>query len=164
MKFMKIHISMVVLTMIHDLFMKKFNGVSNEEACKQELNCTDEAKTFYNIYAKAIGFSVQKDDLKRDKNGGIISPKWVCSKEGHRLAKCFQNENRQCEPRSLARVGVKLHFVLVWTLYFSSMYGETHLLFFHLFGKNLIFRKRLEVATYFCFIFLKGKQNNKEKP
>ena len=36
--------------------------------------------------------------------------------------------------------------------------------FFHLFGKNLIFRKILEVATYFCFIFLKGKQNNKEKP
>ena len=125
MKFMKIHISMVVLTMIHDLFMKKFNGVSNEEACKQELNCTDEAKTFYNIYAKAIGFSVQKDDLKRDKNGSIISPKWVCSKEGHRLAKCFQNENRQCEPRSLTRVGVKLHFVLVWTLYFSSMYSHS---------------------------------------
>ena len=40
--------------------------------------------------------------------------------------------------------------------------GETR--FFHLFGENLIFRKRLGVATYFCFIFLKGKQNKKEKP
>ena len=141
---MRIRKSMVVLTMIHNLFIKKLNGISNEEACKQELNCTDEAKTFYNIYAKAIGFSVQKDDLKRDKNGSIISPKWVCSKEGHRLAKCFQNENRQCEPRSLTRVGVKLHFVLVWTPHFSSMHSHlmAKLFFFYLFGENLIFRKK----------------------
>ena len=161
---MRIHISMVVLTMIHNLFMKKFNGISNEEACKQELNCIDEAKTFYNIYAKVIGFSVQKDDLKRDKNGGIISPKWVCYK-GHRLAKCFQNENRQCEPRSLTRVGVKLHFVLVWTPDFMHSHSMAKLIFFfHLFGENLIFRKRLEVATNFYFIFLKRKQKKKEKP
>ena len=33
--------------------------------------------------------------------------------------------------------------------------GKTH--FFHLFGENLIFRKRLGVATYFCFIFFKEK-------
>ena len=37
--------------------------------------------------------------------------------------------------------------------------------FFHLFSKKLIFRKRLGVATYFCFIFFfKGKQNKKENP
>ena len=29
--------------------------------------------------------------------------------------------------------------------------GETR--FFYLFGENLIFRKGLRVATYFCFIF-----------
>ena len=39
--------------------------------------------------------------------------------------------------------------------------GETRYLF--LFGKKLIFRKRLGVTTYFCFIFLKEKQNKKEK-
>ena len=41
--------------------------------------------------------------------------------------------------------------------------NKTH--FFHLFGENLLFRKRLGIATYFCFIlFLNGKQNKKEKP
>ena len=29
---------------------------------------------------------------------------------------------------------------------------------------DLFIRKWLGVATYFCFIFLKGKQNKKEKP
>ena len=35
-------------------------------------------------------------------------------------------------------------------------------LVFYLFGENMIFRKRLGVATYFCFVFFKGKQNKKE--
>ena len=39
--------------------------------------------------------------------------------------------------------------------------GETH--FFILFDEKLIFKKRLGVATYFCFIF-KGKPNKKENP
>ena len=33
------------------------------------------------MFAKVTIFSVQKDDLKRDKNGDIISRKWVCSKK-----------------------------------------------------------------------------------
>ena len=32
---------------------------------------------------------------------------------------------------------------------------------FYLFGENLIFRKRLRVATYCCFIF-KGKKKEKK--
>ena len=35
---------------------------------------------------------------------------------------------------------------------------------FILFDENLIFRKRLEVITYFCFIFLREKPNKKENP
>ena len=50
---------------------------------KKSTNCIDEAKTFYNLYAKVTRFSIQKDDLKRDKNGYIISQKWVCYREGH---------------------------------------------------------------------------------
>ena len=36
--------------------------------------------------------------------------------------------------------------------------------FFHLFGENLLFRKTLGFAIYFCLFFLKGKQNKQEKP
>lgn len=44
-------------------------------------------------------FSVQKDDLKHENNGNIIYRKWVYSKEGYQLEKCFRNENQQREPR-----------------------------------------------------------------
>ena len=37
------------------------------------------------------------------------------------------------------------------------------LIFFHLFGENLIFRKRLGVATYFCFIFFKMENKIRKK-
>ena len=33
---------------------------------------------------------------------------------------------------------------------------------FDLFGENFIFWEKLGVATYFCFIFFKRKQNKKE--
>ena len=37
--------------------------------------------------------------------------------------------------------------------------------FFYLFDENLIFRKRLVIATYFCFIFkIKNKIRKKNPP
>ena len=62
------------------------------------------------MFAKVTEFSIWQNELKWDKNWDIISWKWVCSKEGHRLAKCFQNENRQCDPRSLTWVGCWVAF------------------------------------------------------
>ena len=57
-------------------------------------------------------FSVQKDDLKHENNGNIIYRKWVYSKEGYQLEKCFRNENQQREPRSLTRVGCEAVFCI----------------------------------------------------
>ena len=45
------------------------------------------------MFAKMTGFSIRKNDLKRYKNEDIVSQKWVCFREGHRLTKCFENEN-----------------------------------------------------------------------
>ena len=75
-----------------------------------QFNCIDEVETFYNLFFKVTGFSIQKDDLKRDKNGYIISRKWVCSKERHQVTKFIQIDNRQCEPWSLTRVGCEAAF------------------------------------------------------
>ena len=85
-------------------------GISVEEVYKLQFNCIDEAKIFYNLFAKVTKFSIRKDDLKQDKNGYIISRKWVCSKEGHRATKFIQNDNRQCEPGSLTRIGCETAF------------------------------------------------------
>eukprot|EP00261_Vitis_vinifera_P026023 XP_010659131.1 PREDICTED: protein FAR1-RELATED SEQUENCE 5-like [Vitis vinifera] len=62
------------------------------------------------MLARVAGFSIRKDDLKRDKNGDIISRKWVCSKEGQRATKFIENDKRQREPRSLTRVGCEAAF------------------------------------------------------
>ena len=52
----------------------------------------------------------------------------------------------------------------MWTLHFhvrSYSMGDS---LFYLFSENLIFRKRLGVATYFIFYFFeREKQNKKEK-
>ena len=77
-----------------------------------EFNCIDEANKFYNRHAKVTRFSVQKDDLKHEYNGNIIYRKWVYSKEGYQLEKCFRNENQQREPRSLTRVGCEAAFCI----------------------------------------------------
>ena len=53
---------------------------------------------------------------------------------------------------------------ILWTPYFAQCVPiRWRNSLFILFGEILIFRKRLGVATYFCFIFLREKQNKKEK-
>ena len=54
---------------------KVLKGISIEEVYKLQFDCIDETETFYNKLAKITGFSIQKDDLKRDKNENIISQK-----------------------------------------------------------------------------------------
>lgn len=72
MKFMRIRILVGVITMMQTL-NKVLNGISSEKVCKLEFNCIDEAKAFFNMFSKVNSFSIQKDDLKKDKNENIIS-------------------------------------------------------------------------------------------
>ncbi|RVW92888.1 Protein FAR1-related sequence 5 [Vitis vinifera] len=92
------------------LKQKVLKGISDEEVYKLQFDRIDEAETFYNMLARVAGFSIRKDDLKRDKNGDIISRKWVCSREGQRATKFIENDKRQREPRSLTRVGCEATF------------------------------------------------------
>ena len=52
---------------------KVLKGISVEKVYKLKFNHIDEAEIFYNLFAKFTRFSIQKDDLKRDKNEYIIS-------------------------------------------------------------------------------------------
>ena len=85
----------------HCIDVKVLGGISYEEVMGMHFNSIEEAEAFYNMYSKVAGFSIRKDDAKRDKKGGIIYPKWVCSKQGYRLEKCLKNESRQRGPRPL---------------------------------------------------------------
>ena len=94
------------------IYEKMLNGISIKEVFKLEFKYINEAKAFYNMYAKVIGYSIQKDDVKWDKNWDVISQKLVCSKKRHRLSKCLQKENCQREPRALTRVGCEVTFYI----------------------------------------------------
>ena len=48
----------------NSLKKKVLKGISVEEVYKLQFNCIDEAKIFYNLFAKVTGFSIQKDELK----------------------------------------------------------------------------------------------------
>ncbi|CAA0830570.1 RNA-binding (RRM/RBD/RNP motifs) family protein [Striga hermonthica] len=66
----------------------------------------EEAGDFYNFYAKCTGFSIRKDDVRRNKSSGMIDMrKWVCSKEGFRDKKWLEKEDKTREPRPMTRVG-----------------------------------------------------------
>ena len=74
----------------NSLKKKVLKGISVEEVYKLQFNYIGKVETFYNLLAKVIRFSIQKDDLKQDKNGDIISRKWVCSREIHRSKSFFE--------------------------------------------------------------------------
>ncbi|RVW86593.1 Protein FAR1-related sequence 5 [Vitis vinifera] len=52
---------------------KIFNDLTVEDVWKMEFSSVEEAEEFYNLFAKVTGFSVRKDDVKRDKNQNIVS-------------------------------------------------------------------------------------------
>ena len=72
-----------------------FNDLTVEDVWKMRFSLVDEAEEFYNLFTKVTGFSVRKDDVKRDKNQNIVSRKWVCLKEGYRHKVCLENENKK---------------------------------------------------------------------
>ena len=63
---------------------KILNDLTLEDVQKMEFSSIEEVEEFYNLFAKVIGFSVRKNDVKQDKNQNIVSRKWVCSKEVYR--------------------------------------------------------------------------------
>lgn len=41
------------------------------EVLKMTFDFDEVVDSFYNLYSRALGFSVQKSDIKRDKNGAV---------------------------------------------------------------------------------------------
>ena len=53
----------------------------------------DDGGEFYNTYAKLVGFSICKDEIKHNKDNIVTSRRWVCAKEGLRIRKNEANLN-----------------------------------------------------------------------
>ena len=60
---------------------------------------------WYKNYSFLMGFGVQREDKKRDRNGEVIARKWVCSKEEFKRTTSNEEDGSQCQERSITRCG-----------------------------------------------------------
>ncbi|CAN1143526.1 Protein FAR1-RELATED SEQUENCE 5 [Linum perenne] len=64
-----------------------------------------DTEVFYNAYAKQVGFSIRKRDVRKSRGGEVLMVKWVCGKEGHRDPKWYALHGRKRKPRPESREG-----------------------------------------------------------
>ncbi|XP_028068809.1 protein FAR1-RELATED SEQUENCE 5-like [Camellia sinensis] len=79
--------------------------LTKEDVLQMKFNSEDDAYTFYNAYAKVIGFSVRRSRKRiTGDNKFVESRKWVCSREGVREKKYLQRVERVRTPRAETRL------------------------------------------------------------
>ncbi|KAL5579122.1 hypothetical protein UlMin_011564 [Ulmus minor] len=81
-----------------------------EDMVGVEFKSVEEAESFYHIYSKIIGFSVRKNQCRKNQAGIVTTRSWCCSNEGFRRTKYIKNPNRVREPRSEIRIGCRAMF------------------------------------------------------
>ncbi|KAL7212173.1 hypothetical protein ACSBR2_014946 [Camellia fascicularis] len=75
------------------------------DVLQMKFNSKEDAYSFYNAYAKVIGFSVQRSKKRIcGDNKFVESTKWVCSREGVREKKYLQHVERVRTPRAETRL------------------------------------------------------------
>ena len=89
---------------------KGIDHLIDAEIIGLRFNSIDDGGQFYNTYAKLVGFSIRKDEIKRNKNNIVTSRRWVCAKEGFRIARKEDNLNCKLEARPITRTGCKAAF------------------------------------------------------
>jgi hypothetical protein len=89
---------------------KRLHHLSYADVSRIEFKSIADGDDFYNAYAKFVGFSVRKDDVKRDKNNIVISRRWVYAKEGFRKIKHEETMDRKRDPKPITRCGCMAAF------------------------------------------------------
>ncbi|XP_024039414.1 protein FAR1-RELATED SEQUENCE 5-like [Citrus clementina] len=97
-------------------------------SCFENVN---DAHIWYKKYAKSVGFSVRKDELRCDgKSGEVASRRWVCSGQGYKLKKWMEKTDRIREPRGITRNGCKAELRVNYDK-FKGKYVVTKFVFEH---------------------------------
>ena len=84
---------------------KGIDHLIDAEIIGLRFNSIDDGGQFYNTYAKLVGFSIRKNEIKRNKNNIVTSRRWVCAKEGFRIARKEDNLNCKREAKPITRTG-----------------------------------------------------------
>ena len=88
---------------------KGIDQLTSAQITSLKFSSLDDGGEFYNTYAKLVGFSIRKDEIKRNKNNIVTSRRWVCAKEGLQIRKNEANLNCMRE-RPITRSGCKAAF------------------------------------------------------
>ncbi|XP_024200066.1 protein FAR1-RELATED SEQUENCE 5-like [Rosa chinensis] len=83
----------------------RYDKLSTEDLKGQEFKTVEEAESFYNAYAKAMGFDVRSDykRLSIRITGRVTSLRLVCSAQGKRREEYMSNKKRVRKPKKETR-------------------------------------------------------------
>ncbi|KAJ1392378.1 Zinc finger, PMZ-type [Sesbania bispinosa] len=89
---------------------KRITNLTSDDVMGLEFVTQHAAFKFYEEYAKAHGFVVRKDDIRKDFRGNTVMRKFVCNRQGLRNKKHFMRVDRKREHRAITRTncGAKL--------------------------------------------------------
>ncbi|XP_028064585.1 protein FAR1-RELATED SEQUENCE 5-like [Camellia sinensis] len=97
--------------MVDDAHGNDMVGDVERAILEQKFDSVEDGEDFYNAYAKAKGFSIQRSRFNTNKEGKVVSRLWLCSREGQRLPKYLDRvAEKSRAPKALTRVGCKAQF------------------------------------------------------
>ena len=76
----------------------KLTSLQPGDVIGKEFASVQDAEAFYKNYALFVGFSIRKDEMRRDRHGMITIRRWVCSKQGYREQKYINKTDKKREP------------------------------------------------------------------
>ncbi|CAN6458526.1 unnamed protein product [Victoria cruziana] len=82
-------------------------GNNMEPYVGMEFKNEEAARSFYNAYARHVGFSIRSSSTQRARGGKCIGRHFVCSKEGFRQKKKASGETQSKRFRPVTREGCK---------------------------------------------------------
>ncbi|TXG60852.1 hypothetical protein EZV62_012215 [Acer yangbiense] len=85
----------------------KLTSLQPSDVIGKEFASVQDAEAFYKNYSLFVGFSIRKDEMRRDRYGMITIRRWVCSKQGYREQKYMDKTNKKREPRGQTREGCR---------------------------------------------------------
>ncbi|CAN0881019.1 Protein FAR1-RELATED SEQUENCE 5 [Linum grandiflorum] len=92
-----------------DIYFPETDLLDLEPCEGMEFESEEAAKSFYNSYARRVGFSTRVSSSRRSRrDGAIIQRQFVCAKEGFRNLNERRTKDREIKrPRLITRVGCK---------------------------------------------------------
>ncbi|TXG64112.1 hypothetical protein EZV62_011106 [Acer yangbiense] len=87
--------------------LAKLTSLQPSDVIGNEFASVQDAEAFYKNYSLFVGFSIRKDEMRRDRYGMITIRRWVCSKQGYREQKYMDKIDKKREPRGQTREGCR---------------------------------------------------------